>query len=703
MYILNSRNLLIFSLETASNAVEFVEQMREENAQQRRELEHLRHTHTQVLHQFHALREGWMDFLREFGVTLPALPPLSFPSPVTFPSHATLPSPTTFPLSHPAAPTSPSRQPPPAFLDAHKPSTTPSSLARSPSATRYANVEDGERNVHFDSPSPLSRFSHHSPSHIPRSIHSPTYKRRGGIKPTTNLSSSNDILASLQDIEDKLSQIKMENKHSDLSLSPSPSSKYIYSTPSSPTHASAISNYSSLSFTYDDEPSLFATPRARLTKSQDAAPRTQSPKKGINSNFDAATHARIAKSGQTTHLLLDEVEQMEKMMKRWSSLDVDDFILERGAEMGWREEEEEEKGSRREDGRNERPKRRSVSSIGGREEREIRDRKGRDRGSKEYKDTQKGKSRDRDTGKDSEKERDRRIQDRDYLGRAHDGERARERDQQHDKIKEKERLKARERERDRDRDREKERERERERVRDRERIRERERERDRERERERDRDKHKQRDANHVDKYDEYLHGPKNSSEEETWRPYEKRVDIRGRESENSTASDEERNENDSDSYLSSDASQPHPPLFSPPPPPPHFRQKEPKKKRRDDDDEGDEQQLSPRSLLPHLLDEIKTHALRNSSERVDAIAAIEANRRNNVKERVDTQTHLMEQIKALKPNSGARLAAIQDAEVNRNEAQEAKRQEFMDSFARRSVLFIYLLLLLFLNWRGWR
>lgn len=101
----------------------------------------------------------------------------------------------------------------------------------------------------------------------------------------------------------------------------------------------------------------------------------------------------------------------------------------------------------------------------------------------------------------------------------------------------------------------------------------------------------------------------------------------------------------------------------------------------------------SPRTLLPNLLDEIRLRALNSSSssnaERINnAIAAVEAQRLNggNRLRASDTQLDLMQQIKALKPNSGARLAAIQDAEVQRVGMQEARRREFLDSFASRFV-----------------
>lgn len=714
--------------------MEFVEQMREENAQQRRELEHLRHTHVQVLQQFHALREGWVDFLRQLGVTVPALPSFSFPSPSTFPLHQPLNPATPFQST---IPLSPSRQPPPIF-DADKPPPAPplNSLARSPSATRYANIEDGERNLFIDSPPPLSRFSH-IPTQIPRSTYSPTPK---SLERITNpfpssanpSSSSSDILASLQDIEDKLTQIKMESRHD---LSPSPSSASLYPPPSSyPTPRSpsprdsspSIAHYSSHSFTYhDDEPSLFATPRPRLSKSQDAATsrarspkkefsssgfdtkqrtrspqkelsssgfdarkqRTRSPKKETSySSFDAATSrtrspkkevsassfdARIAKSGQTKHMLLDEVEQMEKMMKRWSSLDVEDF-LENGGEVEWEREEEKKERRREDDGRNGRGKRRSLSSIGELEERERRGSKGK-RDSKEFEDPRKAKrsyenydyansktkDRERDTDKYRQKERDRRISKRDY----HDE----ERDFQRDRSKEKEWERQKQREWEREREKERERE-----------------------ARDRERDKCKQWEKNQAElhKRGEQLHGNKSefsSEEEEIWRAHEKSYE-RVEEGESEISNEEVHESDISESYLSD----PHPQsLYYPPPPPPQSKQKEPglgKVKKRQVDSEDEHPHLSPRSLLPHLLDEIKAHALRNSAERVDAIAATEASRRR-AQLRASRQSELMEQIKALKPNSGARLAAIQDAEVHRTEEQEAKRKEFLDSFARRFVV----------------
>ena len=200
-----------------------------------------------------------------------------------------------------------------------------------------------------------------------------------------------------------------------------------------------------------------------------------------------------------------------------------------------------------------------------------------------------------------------------------------------------------------------------------------------------------QKDTNLVNlhKYNDHMHGTKSdfSSEEEIWRTQ----GTRGLSESSNISYDEETYQSDSESYLSSDTSQHHQPLFSPPPPPPHFKQKESglaKKKRREiEDDEDLRQQISSHSFLPHLLNEIKTQALRNSAERVDAIAAIEANRRSNARQRVSHQSGLMDQIKALKPNSGARLAAIQDAEVHRTGEQEAKRKELLDSFARRFVI----------------
>lgn len=199
-------------------------------------------------------------------------------------------------------------------------------FVRSGSATRYANVE-GERDPFTDSP-PLARKSSIRQPPSPSARYNGTGRDLVDVPSSPSaFSTSNDLLASLQDIEDKLTQIKrMEGNHD---LSPSPSFSHY---PSSPKPAPISLYPSSLSFT-ESTTSLFDTSRGgRLSKSGDSATSNKRFSRlgddDLYLRLDAETHERIAKSGQTTHMLLDEVEQMEKIMKRWSSLDNDDFVME---------------------------------------------------------------------------------------------------------------------------------------------------------------------------------------------------------------------------------------------------------------------------------------------------------------------------------------------------------------------------------------
>ncbi len=269
--------------EAASNNVDVVEQVRNENEHQRRSLEQLRTIHTRTLHQFQMLHQGWIDLLNQLGLPPPA--PLSLSLPPLYTTQPTQQSTTisTQSLTQPRAIT-PNATPRVNFV---VPWDGLTSQADVPIKRNEANYDQTEKS---DSFTLTPRYSS-----LDRRVDTPLMSSRSNTQEVTNAnnlllpsprngkpnldSSAHDILASIEDIEKKLTQMKEGKSNRPVS------------------------------------PSIMSPPSSRDFFEDDGA---------IYSLSHVKQHYKMGNSAPN---LLSEVEQMEKMMKRWSSLDDTDDIL----------------------------------------------------------------------------------------------------------------------------------------------------------------------------------------------------------------------------------------------------------------------------------------------------------------------------------------------------------------------------------------